>query len=339
MSGAKREQSLSAARDLVEPALQRATHDMCPSIRAVAGYHHGWLDRNGNSVPGASGKALRPALALLSARAAGALVTHGVPAAVAVELVHDFSLLHDDVMDASPKRRHRPAAWTVFGVSSSVLTGDAMLTAALSVLLDSNQPGTLAACQALTQAVQHLIAGQASDLEFENRENVTLGECMAMTENKTAALISCACSIGALLVDGPAGLAKELAEFGRDVGLAFQLADDLLGIWGSSQRTGKPVLSDLQARKKSVPVVAALNSGTPAARQLAELYLRPEPLVGEELTLAAKLVEEAGGRAWVETQAANRLSAAMERLDTLALPSDVREEFAHLASSVTGRDF
>lgn len=338
MNGAELPESLSVARDLVEPALQRAAEVICPAMRRVAGYHHGWLDQQGNTRPTTGGKALRPALALLSARAAGAPVTRGVPAAVAVELVHDFSLLHDDVMDGDTERRHRPTAWTVFGVSSAVLAGDAMLTAALEVLLEQSGPGVPAATRALTRATQRLITGQASDLAFESRADVTLDECVAMAEDKTAALIACACSLGALLVDAPDGLAEGLARFGHDVGLAFQLVDDLLGIWGSADATGKPVLSDLRARKKSVPVVAALNSATPGARQLAELYLRPEPLTGEELVLAAKLVEDAGGRRWAEAQAAERLDTAIRTLTDLGLPPDVHEEFVRIACFVTDRD-
>lgn len=338
MSRVELPESLSAARELVEPALRQATERICAPMRRVAGYHHGWLDEAGRPSEVIGGKALRPALALLSARAGGAPDQRGIPVAVAVELVHDFSLLHDDVMDGDTERRHRPTAWTVFGVSSAVLAGDALLTAALDVLLAEEGSGALAASRSLTRATQRLITGQASDLEFERRTDVSLAECVAMAEDKTAALIACACSAGALLVGAPDRLAEGLARFGHDVGLAFQLVDDLLGIWGSTRVTGKPVLSDLRARKKSVPVVAALNSDAPSAVQLADLYLRPEPLTGEELVLAAKLVEDAGGRKWTEAEATRRLAAAERHLDELDLPRDVHAEFVKIACFVTDRD-
>ncbi|HEX5495047.1 MAG TPA: polyprenyl synthetase family protein [Mycobacteriales bacterium] len=338
MSRVELPESVSTAHDLVEPALRQAAEGICAPMRRVAGYHHGWLDRTGQPTDMIGGKALRPALALLSARAAGAPARRGIPVAVAVELVHDFSLLHDDVMDGDTERRHRPTAWTVFGVSSAVLAGDAVLTAALEVLLADGSPGVLPASRALTSATQRLITGQARDLEFEGRTDVTLAECVAMAGDKTAALIACACSAGALLVGAPESLARGLARFGHDVGLAFQLVDDLLGIWGSSQITGKPVLADLRAGKKSVPVVAALNSDTPGGARLADLYLRPEPLTGEELVLAAKLVEDAGGREWTEAEAARRLAAAERHLDELNLPRDVHAEFVQIACFVTDRD-
>lgn len=337
MTGGELPASLSTARDLVEPALRRALRDICPSMRRVAAYHHGWVDAEGQPAA-AGGKALRPALALLSARAAGAAPQRGVPAAVAVELVHDFSLLHDDVMDGDTERRHRPTAWTVFGVSSAILAGDALLTAALDVLLAAGTDGAVAAARCLTRATQRLISGQVSDLEFEGRPDVTLDECVAMAGDKTAALMACACSLGAVLVGAPEPLAAGLGEFGHDVGLAFQLVDDLLGIWGSPQVTGKPVLSDLRARKKSIPVVAALNSDGPDAAQLADLYLRPEPLSAEELSLAAKLIEDAGGRTWTEVEAGRLLSRAERRLGGLDLPPDVHAEFLRIARFVTDRD-
>ncbi len=212
---------------------------------------------------GSAGKALRPALALLSARSAGASAERAAPAAVAVELVHNFSLLHDDIMDGDIERRHRPTAWTVFGVGPAILAGDALLALAQDILLETPPYGVWAA-RCLSAAVQRLIAGQGSDLAFERRDDVQVEECLEMAGDKTAALMACACSIGVIYLGAPASLAMSLSGFGAHAGLAFQLTDDLLGIWGAPEVTGKPVGSDLRARKKSVPVVAALTSGTDA---------------------------------------------------------------------------
>ena len=199
-------------------------------------------------------------------------------AAVAVELVHNFSLLHDDIMDNDTERRHRPTAWTVFGVGAAILAGDALLALAQDMLLEDGHPQGAWAARCLSAAVQRLIGGQGSDLAFEKREDVTLAECLDMAGDKTAALMACACSIGAVHLGAPPALAMGLAGFGAHVGLAFQLTDDLLGIWGAPEVTGKPVRADLRARKKSLPVVAALTSGTPAAGELRVLLGDPEPL-------------------------------------------------------------
>src|SRR6202453_5180239 len=152
-------------------------------------------------------------------------------------------------------------------------------TSAWPTPLATRRPAAAArACGCLSAAVQRLIGGQGSDLAFEKRDDVTLAECLDMAGGKTAALMACACSIGAVHLGAPPGLAMGLAGFGAHVGLAFQLTDDLIGIWGATEVTGKPVRADLRARKKSLPVVAALSSGTSQGRELSELLGRPEPL-------------------------------------------------------------
>jgi geranylgeranyl diphosphate synthase type I len=329
--------SLSTVRALVEPSLRATVDRLGPQLRRLAAYHMGWVDVDGRPAE-SGGKALRPALALLSARAAGVPAEIGVPGASAVELVHAFSLLHDDIMDGDRTRRHRPAAWTVFGSSAAILGGDALLTLAVDVLLEQGTRGGYWAARCLTAAAHRLIAGQSLDLEFEERRDVTVDECLAMSGDKTASLLACSCSVGAMLAEAPSDLVTSLTDFGVQLGLAFQLVDDLLGIWGSPEVTGKPVLSDLRSRKKSLPVVAALTAGTGAADELAELLFRPEALAEDELSRAARLVEEAGGRAWAEDEAERRLTKAVDRLQSTDMPDDVREELLDLTRFVTARD-
>jgi geranylgeranyl diphosphate synthase type I len=329
---------VETARDLVGPAIASAVATLSPDVRVVAAYHLGLAAADGT--PGAavpSGKALRPALALLSTRAAGAAPEQGVPAAAAVELVHNFSLVHDDIMDGDTERRHKPTAWTVFGIGAAILAGDAMLVLAQDILLEGPAPNSLWASRCLSASVQRLIAGQGADLAFERRDDITLDQCRQMAGDKTAALMACACSIGAIYVGAPAELAMGLAGFGAHAGLAFQLTDDLLGIWGAPEVTGKPVRADLRARKKSLPVVAALTSGTPAADQLAALLASQDPLSEDDLLRGAALVEEAGGRAWAETEADSQLAAAGQCLADTQMPDEVRAEFARIAEFITAR--
>jgi geranylgeranyl diphosphate synthase, type I len=299
----------------------------------------GRTTRPGATKPAGSGKALRPALALLSARAAEVPAERGVPAAVAVELVHNFSLLHDDIMDGDEERRHRPTAWTVYGIGAAILAGDAMLALAQDILLEDKAPHGVWAARCLSVAVQRLIAGQGADLAFERRDDVTLAECQEMAGDKTAALMACACSIGAIHVGAPPAVAMGLAGFGAHAGQAFQLTDDLLGIWGSPAVTGKPVRSDLRTRKKSLPVVAALTAGTAASAELAALLGQPDPLSEDDLVRAAGLVEEAGGKDWTENEAAAQLEAAHRCLAETPMPDDVRAEFAGIAEFITARQW
>jgi geranylgeranyl diphosphate synthase type I len=351
---------VETARDLVGPALAAVVESLSPDVRKVAADHLGRAGpegarpgaadgtrpgggarggRGARGRPPGAGKALRPALTLLSARAANAAPERGVPAAVAVELVHNFSLLHDDIMDGDTERRHRPTAWTVYGTGAAILAGDAMLALAQDILLEDAAPPGVWAARALSAAVQRLIAGQGADLAFEQRDDVSLTECLTMAGDKTAALMSCACSIGSIHVGAPPQLAMGLAAFGAHAGLAFQLTDDLLGIWGAPEVTGKPVRSDLRARKKSLPVVAALSAGTAEAGELAALLTREEPLSEDDLALAAGLVEAAGGKTWTENEAATQLAAAHRCLADTDMPGDVRAEFAGIAEFITARQW
>ncbi|MEV4135907.1 family 2 encapsulin nanocompartment cargo protein polyprenyl transferase [Dactylosporangium sp. NPDC049742] len=328
---------LAQSRDAVIPALRAAVDTLPASMRHVAGYHFGWWDEHGRPVDADPGKALRPALVLLGAAAVGG-AGQAVPGAVAVELVHNFSLLHDDVMDGDATRRHRPTAWSVFGTSAAILAGDALLTLAMDTLVASGHPAATRATGMLGAAVQRLIDGQSADLDFERRADVDVEACLAMAQAKTGALLGSACAIGALLGGGRPAQVLRLAQFGEDLGLAFQFADDLLGIWGDPATTGKPVHSDLRSRKKSLPVVAALTSGTPAGLELAAFYTGagalPEPQVGR----AATLVEAAGARMWSQAQADQLLVRALDALAAAEADPLVEAELCELARFATRRD-
>lgn len=328
---------LARTRDLMEPALRHAVDTLPAPMRRMAGYHFGWWDARERPLRADGGKALRPAFTLLAAEGVGADADAALPAAVAVELVHNFSLVHDDVMDGDAVRRHRPTVWNVFGRSEAILAGDSLLTLAFAVLAGSGRSAG-ASVRTLTRCVQTLLDGQSADLGFEERSDVSLGECVRMAEGKTGALFGCACALGALQAAGlPGATTSEqvsfLRMFGERVGLAFQIVDDLLGIWGDPAVTGKPVHSDLRNRKKSLPVVAALTSGTAAGGALAALYRRP--LAQADLARAARLVEEAGGRAWCLARVDDLLSEAMEALRSAELapgPAAGLEALARLAA-------
>lgn len=330
---------LADARALVDPELARIVDRLDAANRRVAWYHLGWINADGAPAGRSGGKALRPAMALLSAQVGGAGAERAVTAAAAVELVHNFSLLHDDVMDGDTERRHRSTAWTVFGAPEAVLAGDALLCLAAEALLEDPSPGAAAATRSLLAATRALIVGQAADLEFEHRMDVTLEECLEMAAGKTGALLACSASIGAVLVGAEPDTVEELGAFGAEVGLAFQLVDDLLGLWGDPATTGKPVLSDLRCRKKSVPVVHALTSGTSEGDRLRALYRQPEALTEDQLHDAAGLVADAGSRAWTEAECDRRLASAELHLYRAGPPGPARDELAALASFAVRRQW
>jgi geranylgeranyl diphosphate synthase type I len=334
---------LAWSRAELDPVLRAAVGTLPAATRHVAGYHFGWWDERGRASEANAGKALRPALTLLAAEAVGASPARALAAAAAIELVHNHSLLHDDVMDGDPTRRHRPTAWRVFGVSPAIQAGDALLALAFDVLADSSRPNAgrpeaVRGARMLNSAVQAIVDGQLIDLELEGREDVDMAECLRMVTAKTGALMACACAIGAVFGGGRPEQVEHLRAFGADVGVAFQHVDDLLGIWGEPAVTGKPVHADLHCRKKSLPVVAALRSGTAAGRELAGLYLRAEPLSAAAARHAAHLVDAAGGRAWSRRQVDELLSRALGHLRSARLDPRTADKLSALARLATHRD-
>ncbi|WP_375490854.1 polyprenyl synthetase family protein [uncultured Jatrophihabitans sp.] len=327
---------IGRARTLVLPAMRGAVEAIeDPRMRLIAGYQLGWWDAEQHPVEAGGGKAVRPALAVLSAQAAGDEPA-GVAAGVAVELVHNFSLLHDDIMDRDVERRHRPTGWVVFGDGQAILAGNAMLTAAIETVLRDGRH-TEVVLPSLMHTVQRLISGQSEDLALERRADAALDEVLHMEGGKTAALISCAASIGALAAGAPSEMVDGLAEYGRLVGLAFQLVDDVLGIVGDPAVTGKSASSDLRAGKRSVPVVAALADGGDASRELAALLADGPPETDEQVARGARLIRDAGGIAWTSAEAEKLVGQAGDALAGAGLPRHAGDGFAAMAAYLVRR--
>ena len=322
---------LGAVAVSTEAAYRSAIDRLPPPMQRIASYHAGLLHSEGRATRSAR-KRVRPALALCSARAAGADPVTALPAAVAVELTHDFSLLHDDIMDRDTLRRGRPSAWCVFGTGPVILAGDMLLALAYDMVADG------ALSQVLASAVLALACGQSDDLVFTRDPGITLERCEAMAAAKTGALLGAACELGARSAGADGATSRLLRQFGQEVGSAYQLADDLLGIYGDPQVTGKPVGADLAARKMSLPVVAALQSGTRAGADLAGLYFADQPMDVDSVTRAAMLVELAGGRDWARAELAARTEAAITSVTTADLDPAGIADLCTLADHLTLRD-
>jgi geranylgeranyl diphosphate synthase type I len=319
-------ESLHRSRDAITPAMRVAIDRLDPATRHQAAYHFGWIDAEGRPDSG-GGKAVRPALALLSAQATGGPEEIGLPGAVAVELVHNFSLLHDDLMDHDRERRHRRTVWAIWGGSSAILSGDALLGLAQEVLLDSGLPTAAPAALLLATATRELIRGQVQDLAFEQRDRVSVTECLDMAAGKTGALMAASAAIGAVLAGAPDATVAALATYGAQVGLSFQLVDDVLGIWGDPAVTGKPVFSDLQADKKSLPISYALGQDPSIAR-----------IDRADLARRAHAIEAAGGRRWAMEEAARRMGEGEAALAAVDLPEAVRAELVALGHFIVDRE-
>jgi geranylgeranyl diphosphate synthase type I len=317
--------AMERAAGLVAPALERAVDRLSPSLHAPVRHHLA-----------GGGKRVRAALSLLSAAAVGATEETGVPGAVAIELIHNFSLIHDDIIDNDTERRHRPTVWSVYGVGAAIIAGDALATLALQVLLDEPTSERVGAARCLVEATQLMIAGQADDMAFESRTAVSVAECLEMERGKTSALLACAVSLGAILAGAPEETVAALATFGSHLGTSFQAVDDVLGIWGEPAVTGKPVGNDLLQHKKTLPVSIALERADENAAEV--LRLLEGDLSPADVERARSLLEASGARQETLDLADTHLNLALAALDEVPLVEEPRRQLIALARFVTERD-
>ena len=255
-------------------------------------YHMGWTGEGAGHE--ATGKRIRPLLLLLSASACGADWQSALPAAAAVELVHNFSLVHDDIQDNSEKRRGRPTTWVKWGMPMAINVGDALFVMSNQAIMDlkeSYDPAAIVkAAEILHNTCLELTRGQFLDMSYEERKDLAVEDYWPMVAGKTAALLSACCHIGALLGGADEARQEAYRAFGHYLGLAFQVQDDILGIWGDEVLTGKSTASDLIEGKNSLPVLAGLGTnGKFAARW------KKGPIRAEEVQELARILASEGG--------------------------------------------
>jgi geranylgeranyl diphosphate synthase type I len=301
-------------------------------------YHLGWLDQELQAVEAYRGKRTRPLLCLLSCEAAGGDWKQALPAAAALELVHNFSLIHDDIEDDSPTRRGRPTVWTLWGLAHGVNAGDSMLVIARQTLVRLSDQGmdpatVLAALSILDQTLLYLCQGQYLDIASEGNLAVTEKLYLQMIGDKTAALIAASTQLGAL-IGGAAEGTEHHRQFGWQLGLAFQMVDDLLGIWGDPQTTGKPAASDVRNRKMTLPVIFALQHSD--GSELADLYRR-EQLSQGDVHRAVAILDRVGARQYVQERAAQYEAKALAALESAGARPPASDHLRTLATSLTSR--
>ena len=240
-------------------------------------YHMGWRDEQLQPADVSGGKRIRPILCLLTCAAAGGDWQQALPAAAAIELLHNFSLIHDDIEDASPTRRGRPTLWKLWGIEQAINSGDAMFALAhiaMSRLADRGVDPTtvVTALRRFDETCVRLTIGQHHDMDFETRDGVTVDEYLAMIEGKTAVLLSLCAELGARVAGADTEIIDHYATFGLHLGLAFQVIDDILGIWGDEDLTGKSAATDIVTKKKTLPVLYGLSQSA----ELRQLYAGSE---------------------------------------------------------------
>lgn len=336
---------LSKYNDAVQAELRDALREFDGPLYTMVRYHLGWVDRDGKPQRSDGGKGLRSTLCLLANEAAGGDLKRALPAAAAVDLVHAFSLVHDDIQDRSPERHHRPTVWNLWGEAQAINAGDALFALARLTLLRAADAGVphekvVRLSRALDETCLRLCEGQQADLASEKAHELSVEAYLAMIEGKTGALIALACGMGASLADAGPGVVHHLTEGGRRLGLAFQVRDDYLGIWGTASDLGKPVMEDVWERKKSLPVVCALERASGADRaHLLTVYGGSASLTGAEVESVVDVLEALGAKDYCREMADGHAHAAVEELDASGCNNDAASQLKELARFAAERDF
>lgn len=333
-SATLRDQMLSAVEDELQYIVTRLDSAPATKMARMVRFHFGWQ----GDAPGAGGKRVRPLLALLSCQAAGGDWSTAIPAAAAVELIHNFSLIHDDIEDRSRTRRGRPTLWVEWSLAQALNVGDAILILSQSATHRLRQTGvskqvTLAVLQELDEACLRLTVGQHLDLAFEQEEAVGVPDYLEMIAGKTSALLEAAVGIGARLGGANEAQIAAYRRFGHHLGMAFQIEDDILGIWGEPAKTGKPAGDDLRARKKSLPIVHGLGA-SPSFGQRWQAAGDTEA----QIEAMRQALEQAGSKDYAHKLAEDHTAQALTNLGQATPAGTAAVELEQLAHDLVGRE-
>jgi geranylgeranyl diphosphate synthase type I len=323
-----------ALREELSRAIAPAGEYSTPELLEMITYQLGWTGENAGLK--SEGKQIRPQLVLLAASAAGGDWQAALPAAAAVELIHNFSLIHDDIEDNSSLRRGRPTIWKIWGLAQAINTGDAMFALANLSLMNLektiSEQLTLQAGILFQTTCLRLTQGQHLDIDFENRDQVSLDEYWQMVGGKTAALLAFSLEVGALCSSAPPAIQSSYRDFGHYLGLAFQAQDDILGIWGDLEQVGKSNTGDLVSGKKTLPILYGLE-------QKKSFYDRwfKGPILREEAHDLSRILEEEGGLDYTQNKADELTNLALSALENAQPQGEAGDILRELAEKLLNR--
>ena len=324
-----------AIEDELRKQVRRLAEPITQSFHDMLTYHMGWTGE-GAGVE-AQGKRIRPLLLLLSTAGCGESWLRALPAAAAVELIHNFSLVHDDIQDGSEKRRGRSTVWAVWGIPNAINVGDALFVLANQAVLDlaKSYPAEVVVQTStiITNACLDLTRGQFMDMNYAGRGDIDLEVYWALIRGKTGALLAACTHGGALLGGAQEDRREAFRSFGEHLGLAFQAQDDILGIWGNENVTGKSVANDLLDRKLSLPVLYGLSK----KGKFAELWQKG-PIPPAEIGRAAELLAEDGAHEYAKQQAGELTRRALHALEAARPDGEAGQAMFQLANQLLKRE-
>ncbi len=314
-------------------------------LNGIVHYHFGWADQNFQPAHFERGKMFRPTMTLLVFEALTGCHREALPAAAAIEMIHNFSLMHDDIEDNDTERRGRPTAWTIWGKPRIINAGDFLYSLAFKALYELDPehflPGQIFTAQRLiNQACLALTEGQDLDLRFETVRDVSVDMYVDMVYKKTGALIEAAIVSGAVLGTADETILQHYRTFARNVGIAFQVRDDVLGIWGDTAKTGKSAANDLRRKKKTLPVLYALDHVAGSRKEkLTACYAGPEPLTDEEIQFVRESLEEIDAYTYTQNIASSYRDKAFLALHQIGISNQAQAELESLSRFLVDRAY
>jgi geranylgeranyl diphosphate synthase type I len=298
-------------------------------------YHMGWTGEGAG--PDVTGKRIRPLLVLLVITSYEMKWLHALSATAAIELIHNFSLVHDDIQDNSDKRRGRTTVWKKWNMPQAINVGDALFVIANQAILDLSKNYSADVVVRTARVIQNacldLTRGQYLDMTYENRNDLSIDDYWKMIEGKTAALLSACTQIGAILGAADEQTIEQYRIFGRDLGLAFQVQDDVLGIWGNEALTGKSAASDLVEGKNSLPILYGISQKGKFAQRWAASAIRPD-----EVAEVAQMLVNEGAREYAQREAERLTNRALETLEKINPKNDAGKALEDLTKKLLNRE-
>ncbi len=325
----------------LETELRSVLGDSTSPLYTMMRYHLGWVDAEGEPQP-SPGKMSRPTLCLLACEATGGNWHSALPAAAAVELIHNFSLIHDDIQDGSWERRHRPTVWKLWGEAQAINAGDAMYVLAQLALFRLDQNGTplpkvILLSTRLNQASLQLCEGQYLDIEFERHLDITVDQYLDMIDKKTAALFAASLYFGALLGTDRQNQVRLLSSFGRNLGMAYQVQNDLQGIWGEEENGKAAPCTDIRSKKKTLPIVYALHAASGEDREaLLNIYGR-QKVTAANVAQVVRILDRINARAFAERMRDDFYRKCLKDLDKALPHSPAKSQLGEIAAYLMGK--
>jgi geranylgeranyl diphosphate synthase type I len=329
-------------QNALEQELRSVLGQEASPLYTMMRYHLGWVDEHGRQQQN-PGKMSRPTLCLLACEAVGGDWRTALPAAAAVELIHNFSLIHDDIQDCSWERRKRPTVWKIWGEPQAINAGDAMYVLAQLALFRLQgtgiAPGPIVILsRKLNQASLQLCEGQYLDIEYENRLGTSIDEYLEMIGKKTAALFECALFFGAFVGTSDERQVQSLCSFGWNLGMAYQVQNDVEGIWGAGEGQKQSPYTDIRSKKKTLPVIFALRRASGEDGEGMRATYSKEMLSSSDINRVLAILDTTESKAYSEQVRDKYYRQCLEDLERAQLPPSPQRELKHVAAFLLGEE-